>query len=205
MYDILVAEEEEEKGKKQKKLASSSTSSNVKGQTTLKNFYAPVISSVIVKITKEQFKYGLVEMIVSDSVPFRFFELKGYKATSGDLAKKLGVSLDRASVRDYVSEMAKKERIKLSEELKGKQIFVKVDCATRIRTNYLGVNVQYVGEDHLPVIKTLCVCDTLSRHDFIFSFQISKVLKIKNLFLNINVCLKQISFLAISNFLALVV
>ena len=79
-----------------------------------------MIEDAMVKVSKEQFKRGLVLMVVCESAPFRFFEFKGFKATSGDLAQKLGVSLDRGSVRDYVSQMANKERTKLAEELKEK-------------------------------------------------------------------------------------
>ena len=61
-------------------------------------------------------------------------------------------------------ELGQQERSQLSTDLKGKPVYVKLDCATRIRTNYLGVNIQYCGSENQAVIKTLCVRDTMSRH-----------------------------------------
>ena len=44
-------------------------------------------------------------------------------------------------------------------------MYLKVDCATRIRTNYLGINVRYISKStKLPTTSTLAVVDTLSRH-----------------------------------------
>ena len=44
-------------------------------------------------------------------------------------------------------------------------MYLKFNCCTRIRTNYLGLNVHYIDQEtDKPVTKTLCVTDTLLRH-----------------------------------------
>ena len=75
------------------------------------------------------------------------------------------VSLDKDQVRSYVILAAKAEKEKMKEELRGQCLYLKFDCATRIRTNYLGLNVRYVSKaKKLPSTSTLAVVDTQSRH-----------------------------------------
>ena len=77
----------------------------------------------------------------------------------------LKVSLDKDQVRSYVLEAAKAEKERLREELKNVYLFLKFDCATRIRTNYLGLNVPYICKTtKCPVTSTLVVADTHSQH-----------------------------------------
>ena len=130
VYEVVRASEEKEKKQKQEQRQRGI------GQKPLENYFRPVVTSLCIKMTKEQFKSGIVSMVVCESVAFRFFESQGFKAVSGVMAEKLGVSLDRARVRDYVMELGQQERSQLSNDLKGKPVYVKLDCATRIWTNY---------------------------------------------------------------------
>jgi hypothetical protein len=73
--------------------------------------------------------------------------------------------LDRNQIRTYIIEAAKKRKEILKEELRGQFLFLKFDCATRIRTNYLGLNVRYINKStKLPTTSTLAVVDTQSSH-----------------------------------------
>ena len=56
------------------------------------------------------------------------------------------VSLDKDQVRSYVILAAKAEKEKMKEELRGQCLYLKFDCATCIRTNYVGLNVRYVSK-----------------------------------------------------------
>jgi len=80
------------------------------------------------------------------------------------MSRKVGVSLNRDQVRGYVIAAADKLKEKVKAELKGKFVHLKFDSATRIRTNYLGVNVRYIGNNDKPVTRTLSVTDTRSQH-----------------------------------------
>jgi hypothetical protein len=65
----------------------------------------------------------------------------------------------------YIILAAKAEKERLKEELKGQFLFLKFDCATRIRTNYLGLNFCYFSKTKkVPITSTLAVVDTQSRH-----------------------------------------
>lgn len=55
------------------------------------------------------------------------------------------VSLDRQQIRKYVQDFAAKQRESLKEELKGNLLYLKFDCATRIQTNYLAINVRFLN------------------------------------------------------------
>lgn len=62
-----------------------------------------------------------------------------------------------------MKQAAEEQRKSLKEELKGKFVFLKFDCATRIQTNYLGINVRYLQGTERRT-RTLSVIDTKSRH-----------------------------------------
>lgn len=71
--------------------------------------------------------------------------------------------MDRDQIRSYIIEKANKTQEDLKNDLKNKFVFLKFDCATRIRTNYLGVNVRYVSNGYWTT-RTLAVLDTESQH-----------------------------------------
>ena len=66
-------------------------------------------------------------------------------------------------MRAYVKEAAVKARVVLKDEMKGKLIYLKFDCATRLYTNYLGLNARFTL-DNKRVTRTLEVIDTKSQH-----------------------------------------
>lgn len=137
----------------------------IQGQQRVNTFFVP--EKVLVKHNMETFKAALVEMAVDNAFSLRVFSTKGFKSLVGDMAEKLHVSLDRDQIRSYVILAAKAEKERLKEELRGKFLYLKFDCATRIRTNYLGLNIRYVNKDKLPTTSTLKVVDTQSQHSAI--------------------------------------
>jgi hypothetical protein len=139
-------------------------SQNQHGQRKVDSFFAPAPEKILVKHNMESFKAALVEMAVENAFSLRVFSLKGFKRLVGDMAEKLQVSLDRNQIRSYVILAAKAEKERLREDVRGKFVYLKFDCATRIRTNYLGLNVRYVNKDKLPTTSTLKVVDTRSQH-----------------------------------------
>jgi hypothetical protein len=75
------------------------------------------------------------------------------------------VSLDKDQIRSYIIAAAMAEKEKMRQELENQFMFLKMDCATRIRVNYLGLNVRYFCPmTKLPTTRTLAVIDTKSRH-----------------------------------------
>lgn len=80
------------------------------------------------------------------------------------MSRKVGVSLDRDQVRGYVISAADKLKESVKAELKGKFVHLKFDSATRIRTNYLGVNVRYMNDNNEAITRTLSVTDTRCQH-----------------------------------------
>ena len=52
----------------------------------------------------------------------------------------------------------------MKEEFKNRFLYLKFDCATRLRVNYLGLNVRFVDDQGLGITRTLAVVDTESRH-----------------------------------------
>ena len=91
------------------------------------------------------------------------FSTSSCKAMIGELAQKLGLSLDKDQVRDYIIQAGQTKKQEIKAELKDKFVYLKFDCATRSYTNYIGVNVRFV-KDNQAVTRTLAVVDTRSRH-----------------------------------------
>ena len=74
-------------------------------------------------------------------VSLSIFESQGFFTLNGETAQKLGVSLSRESIRKFVIDAANQMKDSLKNDLKGKLIFVKMNCATRQLRSFLGVNV----------------------------------------------------------------
>ena len=66
-------------------------------------------------------------------------------------------------MRKMVIDEAEGIKEKVKKDIAGKFVYLKFDCATWIRTNYLAINVRYLDTNG-PVTKTLAVIDTRSRH-----------------------------------------
>ena len=131
-------------------------------QPTLDHFYKS--DKITVSMTAEQFKEGLVELVAKEGVPLSKFDTSASKKLLGEMAAKVGVSLDRDRVKDYVLEAAEKLKTSIKSEIAGKFVHIKFDCATRIRTNYLGINIRYINSKNEAVTQTLAVKDTHSQH-----------------------------------------
>ena len=96
-------------------------------------------------------------MAVNNALSFRFFSSTSSKALIGELAEKLGVSLDKDAIRDFILANAKNVKEDIKKEVSKNFIFLKFDCATRQRTNYIGINARYVNKVSKRVFrKNLC-------------------------------------------------
>ena len=58
-----------------------------------------ISKKIEIAITKDAFISFIIEMVVKNSVPLRFFTLPTFKKLNGELAKKLNISLDRNNIR----------------------------------------------------------------------------------------------------------
>ena len=61
-------------------------------------------------MTKEKFQDHLVQLVVHNSVPLTFFTSLGFLGLNGEMARFLGVSLHRDSIRDLVVQKARREK-----------------------------------------------------------------------------------------------
>ena len=133
-------------------------------------------------MTKEKFKYHLIQLVVENGVPLKLFSSPGFIGLHGEMTKKLGVSL--SSIRNLILCEAEEQKNKLKEELRDKFLFLKMDGCTRHRINYFALNVQFVDSKNEVRIFTLAVRDTENQHfsdfiqrlveDVLKNFEISK-------------------------------
>ena len=113
--------DEQDLKSKQKKL-------ELNNQPLIASHFQP--QSVTVAMNKYKFIWDIIQLIMS-GVALRFFESPGFQTLNGEMARKLGVSISRESICQYVVDAANKMRESLINELKGKLLFIKMDSATR--------------------------------------------------------------------------
>ncbi|XP_073507370.1 uncharacterized protein [Phyllobates terribilis] len=115
-------------------------------------------------MTADMFKRPLIQLVVKDGVPLLLSARPAFTALNGEMARKLGVSLERESIRKLVIEEALKQKEDLKKTLKRRFMFLKMDACTRHRVNYFAINVRYVCDHKDIVTKTLAVKDTKAHH-----------------------------------------
>ena len=115
-------------------------------------------------MTKDKFKQHIIEMAVENGIPLMIFSFKGFLGLNGELAGKLGLSLERNEIRKMVITAAIDRKNKLKEELSDKFVFLKINGFTRHRVNHLAINVLFINSKNILYIKTLAVCDTKVQH-----------------------------------------
>ncbi|CAJ0957964.1 unnamed protein product [Ranitomeya imitator] len=123
-----------------------------------------VSDKVTVTMTADVFKRQLIELVVKNSVALSLFARPAFTALHGEMAHKLGVSLERESIRKLVIEEALNQKEDPKKTLKRRFVFLKMDACTRHRVNYFGINVRYVCDNKKIVTKMLSVKDTKARH-----------------------------------------
>lgn len=124
-------------------------------------------------MTKELLEQSIVHSVAKHGIPIRYFSSPAYKLAVGQLASSVGLSLHRDNVRKFVISAADNLKAELKKDLEGKLVYVKVDCATRIRTSYMGVNIRLVDKNNTAVTHTLVVKDTNAEHS---SFALRKLI-----------------------------
>ncbi|XP_073501872.1 uncharacterized protein [Phyllobates terribilis] len=127
-------------------------------QTSLTRYF--VSDKVTVTMTANMFKRQFIQLVVKDGVPLSLFARPAFTALNGEIARKLGVSLERESIRKLVIEEVLKQKEDLKKTLKRRFMFLKMEACTRHRVNYFAINVRYVCDNKEIVTKTLAVKDT---------------------------------------------
>lgn len=79
--------------------------------------------NVTVSMTADKFKNCISEMVFKNSLPLTFFTSPAFIKLNGEMARKVGVSLERSSVRNLVMEDANKQKNELKNQLHGKFVF----------------------------------------------------------------------------------
>ena len=115
-------------------------------------------------MTKDKFKHHIIEMFVENGIPLTFFSSKGFLRLNGELAGKLGLSLEGSKIRKVVKTAAIDQKNVLKEELSDKFVFLKMESCARHGVSYLAINVQFINSKNMLDIKTLAVRDTQAQH-----------------------------------------
>ena len=146
----------------EKKLASSS----------LTSFF--VSDRVTLSMTPEK---NIVKIAVLHGIFLRFFSKPEVLALIGELARKLGVALNRDNIKKLIIEEYENQKEQIKKKVYNKFVYLKMDACTRHRVNYFAINVRYVG-NWRNITKNLAVKDTEAQHSSNFLKQLlNNVLK----------------------------
>ena len=103
---------------------------------------------VTINMMAEDMKKYLVGLVVRGGVSLRLFESEDFMAFNGQMVTKLGISLSRDVIRDYVMKEYNEKYQALKEELTGKLLYPKIDACTRHNNkNYFAINAQYIDTE----------------------------------------------------------
>ena len=117
-------------------------------------------------ISKEDFISSILKMVCYNGVPLTFFPDQGFKLLNDKLAQSLGVVLGRDSIRQQSMEKVHIEKQMLSSAMKHELVFIKFDGVTRLRSHYLGINIQYFDKENgITTVKCLELVNTDAKHD----------------------------------------
>lgn len=70
----------------------------MKTQGSIVKYFEP--QKVTVFMISEQFRQFIINIIVKSGIPLTYFSFEEFLTLNGEMARKLGVSLDRLDVRD---------------------------------------------------------------------------------------------------------
>lgn len=134
------------------------------GQTAISAYFSKTNKKATASISQEDFKTGILKMLVYNGVPLSFFQDDGFRLLSGDFARSLGIPLGRDAIREMLLKKSNEEKLKLKNELSGALISIKFDGVTRLRSHFLGISAQYFNTDEGLTTKTLALIDTEANH-----------------------------------------
>lgn len=167
--EFTLMEEKESDKQKQFQPSSSTSSSSTgslveakKSKSILTNYFEA--QKINIAMTSAKFKRHIIELVVNSGLPLSVFSSPGFIGLNGEMASKLGVSLDRHNIRKITLEEANNRKNLLKNMLNGKFIHLKMDACTRQRVNYFAINVQFVSDNNETIIRTLAVKDTKAQH-----------------------------------------
>ena len=115
-------------------------------------------------MTKDAFISSIIEMVVKNSVPLKFFILPTFKKLIGELAKMLNIFLDKSNIRSLIIQEANNQKNLLKNLMKNKFVFLKIDNCTRMQTIYIAINVHFMNNNMEVIIYSLAVKDTDTDH-----------------------------------------
>jgi hypothetical protein len=111
-------------------------------------------------MTTDRFKKHIIGLVSRNDLLLSLFSQPDFVGVNGEMACKLGISLERDGIRKMVIEETNNEKEELQRTLKGRFVFLKMDACTRHRVNYFASNVRFVDGNNKIVTQTLAVKDT---------------------------------------------
>lgn len=122
-----------------------------------------------VLISMQYIKDSCVMLVTDDGRPFSSVEDKAWKKILKPYLKaleenKFKLRVNRKNVGKWVKEKAAEFRQNISQRLKNKIVHIKVDGASKHRRSFLGVNVQFMNENHVIEVVTLGTIEIFERH-----------------------------------------
>lgn len=123
-----------------------------------------VDKTISVNITVDKVKDACVELVTVNGRPFAMLEDSGFRKLIDPILEGLGnkLQINRQNMQEEVMKRAHTSREELSNILQNRLISLKVDSATRLDRSVLGINLQFIEDEHV-VTKTLAMREMFER------------------------------------------
>ena len=108
-----------------------------------------VSDKVTLSMIPDVFKKNIVKITVLNGISLKFFSKPEMLALIGELARKLGVALNRDNVKKLIIEEYKNQEEQIKNKLYNKFVYLKMDACIRHRVDYFAINVRYVDDGEI--------------------------------------------------------
>lgn len=123
------------------------------------------IPKIEVRINRKTYMSAMVELVTVNGLPLNVFKYSAFQSIARPIEDELKLTkhLDPHSIREVLSKVAEQIHVMIMSEIADKLICLKMDAATRMDREFLGVNIQFVEKKHIK-IRTLKIIELHERH-----------------------------------------
>lgn len=122
------------------------------------------IPKIEIRMNQQILTQSVVELLTTNGMPVNLLRYPAFQNLIRPIEEALKIKhLDPVSVHELLGKVAIQIKVLIKESLKHKLICLKVDTATRMDREFLGINIQYLENKHIQV-RTLDVLELNDRH-----------------------------------------
>ena len=126
--------------------------------------------------SEDKLNLACIKMVCENHIPFHFFDSEAFKMLMDPIIQDMNITINSRNIPLKIGELAGQVRDRISAEVQGKMISLKVDGVSKLGRSVLGINMQMIVDQKI-VVRTLGMPEMKERHtsSFITSTILSKL------------------------------